>query len=398
MHKQYLLSVKEFENRLGHGDQAKSLTLCWGEGGGGVSLNDDSRPVLYMVLAGYKCVSGLPREESRGTNTPSDVPGGATPTTEVVRLLLLRGYHPRAAHHDILALHRLGKGNDVADRVCVRKDSHQTVESQREPRVRRTPRAQRLEEVRELADALVRHLENLSHDILLHLGHVDAPAAAAELDAIDDQVVVVGLGLERVRGEQLDVVGREWRGERVVGRREARLAALPGVRVVVEREHGKVGDPEEPEAKVAGQETAGDGLVVDVVSGGSQGGGAAREWHVLSGLEKENIAIFQVLEVGDAAVSAGQPLDALVSQGRETTEGSCRVVDQGRRRSIDISGEWSGEVLHEGVDEFRDGLDVPILAKLGAKPKGLDGGVLEMGDLGDKLGRQDVVDSADLAC
>ena len=69
--------------------------------------------------------------------------------------------------------------------------------------------------------------------------------ATAELDTVDNEVVVVRFRLKRVRQQQVDVLGRFWRCERVVCSGEPSAATLSGISVVIGREKGKVDNPKE---------------------------------------------------------------------------------------------------------------------------------------------------------
>ena len=71
---------------------------------------------------------------------------------------------------------------------------------------------------------------------------------AAELDAVDDEVVVVCAHAEGVGEEEVDVFGGFRGGERVVRGCEARGAALTWLCVVAGREEREVVNPGESEA------------------------------------------------------------------------------------------------------------------------------------------------------
>lgn len=137
--------------------------------------------------------------------------------------------------------------------------------------------AQRLEQVAEVLNARIIHLEHLAKHVLLHGSYVNTPAAATELNAVDDKVVVVGAGLQRVHGQHVKVFGGARRSEWVVCRGKACGAALAwvGRLGVCGREEGEVGDPEEAEGGVEGEELLLDGDVVEMVAKGTEGGGAA---------------------------------------------------------------------------------------------------------------------------
>lgn len=117
--------------------------------------------------------------------------------------------------------------------------------------------------------------------------------AAAELDAVEDEVEVVRHGAEGVGVEEVDVCGGFGGGEGVVGGGEAGGAALPGIGGVGGGEEGEVDDPEEVERWVGVDEVCSDGGFMDVAPEPAERCGAAGEFDVPGArLEDYEIALF----------------------------------------------------------------------------------------------------------
>lgn len=313
---------------------------------------------------------------------------------QMVSFQLLSRHPTRALDRQILSLHALGEGNHVPHGIRVRQHSDQPIETKREPSMRRTSRPQRLEQVRELGQARIRHFEDVAHHVLLHGRQVDTATAAAELDAVDDEVIVVGARLERVGGEQLDVGFRERRGKGVVRRFEPGLAALAGVDAVVRSEHGEVDDPEELEVEAPRQETGGYEGVVEVGAGDAEGRGAfALEGGVLARLEDEHVAVFKV----GKGFHAGECVEALEAKGGQAAERLLGVEHEGGGSSVGVLGKGLGELVHEFVDELGNGSGSDGFAvELGTDAEGLDDGLFGVRDHRDKLGGKDMVDTVKL--
>ena len=84
----------------------------------------------------------------------------------------------------------------------------------------------------------------LGEDVELQVGAVDADGPAADLGAVEDEIVVLAAHVLRPRVEQLGVV-RVWRRERVVRRLQRRDVLVTG------QEQRKVDDPQKVQAAVA---------------------------------------------------------------------------------------------------------------------------------------------------
>ena len=130
---------------------------------------------------------------------------------------------------------------------------------------------------------------------------MDTPAATPQLDAVDDQVVVVGSRLQGVCREQFNVFIRQRCRKGMMGRREASCSALPGICLVVGREHGEVCHPKEFEPQVPRQQPLGHGGLVKKGPEGAQGCRTPLELLVLAGLEDDHVPIFQVGKLGEFA-------------------------------------------------------------------------------------------------
>ena len=142
--------------------------------------------------------------------------------------------------HQILPLLRLGEGDDVADAGASGEHGDETVESEGDAAVGRGAEGEGFEHVAEAAFHDVGgDFQHVFKDVLLHLRIVDTNGAAAEFDAVEDDVVVLAADFFR-RGGKQGFVLLDGRGEGVVGGEEAFLVFVP--------EHeGKLNDPEEVE-------------------------------------------------------------------------------------------------------------------------------------------------------
>lgn len=116
----------------------------------------------------------------------------------------------------IVAAAAFRKGYDVPHAGAPQHQRHQAIEAERDARVRRTARPQHLEQVRELGQPGRGQFEDVVQNVQLQRGMVDPAAAAAELDTVHHEVVVVGYREFGIGGEHVDVFGAAWRGEGVV--------------------------------------------------------------------------------------------------------------------------------------------------------------------------------------
>jgi hypothetical protein len=123
--------------------------------------------------------------------------------------------------------------------------------TERDPAVRRRAAPERVQQMLEPADLVVVEPEDLPEDELLHARVVHAHAPAADLDAVEDEVVVLpahAVDLSRV--QERDVL-RHRRRERVV-RRRVPVAREEGLVRVCAREQRELGHPEEVRGRVRG--------------------------------------------------------------------------------------------------------------------------------------------------
>ena len=136
----------------------------------------------------------------------------------MINPLLLPTSPRRAPDQRILALVILRERDDIPHGGHVAQHGQEAIEAEREAGVGRAARPQRPQQVREPRHARVVHAQHVAQHVLLHLGHVDTPAAAPDLHPVDHEVVVVRPGLQRVRPQEVDVLGSQRRRERVVRR------------------------------------------------------------------------------------------------------------------------------------------------------------------------------------
>lgn len=137
------------------------------------------------------------------------------------------------------------------------------------------------------------YLQDFPEDKRLHACVVDPSASAAKLDAVEDEIVMVGLGLRRRRAQQVDVVRRPGRRKRMVSRTETRGAALTWLRLCRWREERKVGDPEEIKALGGGQKALCDGSLMQRQSKVSKHRRAAGERSSGSRLRDQSVAVLE---------------------------------------------------------------------------------------------------------
>ena len=137
----------------------------------------------------------------------------------------------RRARQRVRSAGGLGERDDVADRVAAGEQRDDPVEPEREPAVRRRAVAQRVEQEAEARLRLLLGDAERGEHLLLDLGAVDTDRAAADLDAVDHDVVAARAQRARV-GE---VAGRG--GERMVHR-------VPAALGLVVLEHREVDDPQ----------------------------------------------------------------------------------------------------------------------------------------------------------
>src|SRR4051795_2212913 len=147
---------------------------------------------------------------------------------ELAQLLVV---DPRGgAGERVAAARGLRERDDLADRVAPAEQRHDAVDAHRDAAVRGRAVAQRVEQEAEAAVGVLLAQPDDLEDLALDLGRVDADRAAAELPAVDHEVVAA-------RVHRAGVVERPLRRrERVVDRGPA--TALPRL------EHREVGDPE----------------------------------------------------------------------------------------------------------------------------------------------------------
>src|SRR3989441_4213329 len=131
---------------------------------------------------------------------------------------------------------RLREGDPLANRVGARQQHDQAVEAEGDPAVRWCAEGERLQQEAEARVRLaLRHAEEREH-ALLHVRAMDPDAAAAELDAVEHEIVGLRADSERVPLETLEVL--------VGGRREGMVHGDVAARVRIALEERGVDHPQ----------------------------------------------------------------------------------------------------------------------------------------------------------
>src|SRR6266511_616247 len=151
---------------------------------------------------------------------------------------LLRVHVPGRAGHEVRALLRLRPGDDVAERLGDGEEHHEPVHAERDAAVRRRAELERVEEEAELRLRVLRRDPHRLEDAGLHLGVVEPDGAAADLEAVEHDVVAPAVDTARVALEVLEVL--------VARAREGVVRRGPVAGVLVVLEEGRVDDSEEP--------------------------------------------------------------------------------------------------------------------------------------------------------
>lgn len=193
---------------------------------------------------------------------------------------LRRGDRGRGAGQRVTAGGRLREGDDVADGVVPAEQRDDPVEAEGDATVRRRAVVEGVQQEAELRGRLLLGEADRVERPLLHLALVDTDRTAAQLRAVEDQVVGVGQGRARVGVEGGQRLGGRG-GERVVHRVPALELAL----VVLDRlEHREVDDPEEGPLRLVDQLAA----AADLQAGGAQ---QLLRGALLAGREEDRVAV-----------------------------------------------------------------------------------------------------------
>lgn len=139
---------------------------------------------------------------------------------------LFRVEFARGVEHDVTSAVVLREGDAVADGVELGEDAHEAVETESKAGVRRSAILEGVDEEAELDHGLLRCESEDAEHLLLQLAVVDTEAAAADLDAVADEVVSLGAHLFGMLVEQRNVV-RVGHGEGVVCGHEALFLVAP---------------------------------------------------------------------------------------------------------------------------------------------------------------------------
>ncbi len=158
-----------------------------------------------------------------------------------------------------------GEGDDFADGFFAGEEHDDAVEAERDAAVRRSAVGQRVEEEAEAAAELFFGEAERFEEALLHVLAMNSDAAAAEFDAVEDEVVAFAANFPRCGLELVDVFFDD-AGERM-------LRAGPGLLAGTPFEEREAGEPEkfplrfvdlvegfaEDQAELAGDERGGIG-------------------------------------------------------------------------------------------------------------------------------------------
>ena len=139
-------------------------------------------------------------------------------------------------HHVRSAL-RLGERDDVADRAALRHEHDEAIETESDAAVRRCAVLEGVHHEAELLTRLFLREPDGLEDFLLQISLIDAQAAAADLDAVQNHVVSVRLDPSGVGHQVLDIFAAR--------RRERMVHGLPALLFLVVFKHREVRDPEE---------------------------------------------------------------------------------------------------------------------------------------------------------
>ena len=142
----------------------------------------------------------------------------------------------RVRHHVRSAL-RLGERDDVADRAALRHEHDEAVETESDTAVRWRAVLEGVHHEAELLTRLFLREPDGLEDLLLQISLIDAQAAAADLDAVQNHVVSVRLDPSGVGHQVLDILAAR--------RRERMVHGLPALLFLVVFKHREVRDPEE---------------------------------------------------------------------------------------------------------------------------------------------------------
>ena len=159
---------------------------------------------------------------------------------QLIELLLFDG--GGGAHHDVLGVLVHGEGDDLADGALAREEHDHAVDARGDARVRRRAVAEGVVHGGELLLhvllAQTHQLEGLDHD----LGVVVPDGAGGQLHAVADEVILVGVDVQRIH---LAALGLEQRLHAAVGHRERVVAELQLAGLVADLVHREVDDPAE---------------------------------------------------------------------------------------------------------------------------------------------------------
>ncbi len=192
---------------------------------------DESRTELTRISHAAKPHQGALLDDGR----MSLLAGDLQPQAQLTKLL--QTHLRRGITHQINGLVRLGKGDDIADRVRLGENHDDTVEPEGNPPVWRRSKAEGLDEKAELSLRFIgtyaEHVENLA----LHVPTMDTNAAAGYLAAIQNQVVGLRLDALRTALEQMQVL--------ILGRRKGMMHRYIALLLLAVLEERKVCNPQE---------------------------------------------------------------------------------------------------------------------------------------------------------
>ena len=150
----------------------------------------------------------------------------------------LLGFHRAGGFgHEVGAALRLGERDHIPDRLAVEHEHDQAVESQRDAAVGGGAEAEGVEEEREFALGILRGNAQQAEDFALDFLLVDTDGAAADFDAVEHDIVRLGVDARGVDVEQRQIL--------ILGGGEGMVLGDVALRAGIVVEAGEVNDPEE---------------------------------------------------------------------------------------------------------------------------------------------------------
>lgn len=153
---------------------------------------------------------------------------------ELVELFGIDGR--RGFGHEIGGFIRLWEGDDVAQRVGACEQHDHAVEPERQAAVWRGAEREGVEEEAEFGASFFVADAECAEDFLLNVYIMDTDRAAAQFDAVEDEVVGLCVDLPEIAAFEGGPIAGAWARERV-------MHGVPAVIFIAPLEHGEIGDP-----------------------------------------------------------------------------------------------------------------------------------------------------------